>query len=66
MRDDFLLGAAKGGQAEDGIQDGEGSGGDGAPPVEGLTDAEMLMQLFMSFLARGRAYSPMTDLTAKF
>lgn len=36
MRDDFLLGAAEGGQAEDGIQDGEGSGGDVTPPVEGV------------------------------
>ncbi len=36
MRDDFLLGASKGGQAEDRIQDGEGSGGDVTPPVEGV------------------------------
>ena len=36
MRDDFLLGAAEGGQVEDGIQDGEGSGGDVTPPVGGV------------------------------
>ncbi len=34
MRDDFFLGASKGGQAEDGIQDGKGSGGDVTPLVE--------------------------------
>ena len=38
MRDDLLLGAAEGGQAEDGIQDGKGSGGDVTPPVEGVLE----------------------------
>ena len=44
MHDDFLLRAAKGGQAEDGVQDGESGGGDVPPPVEGLARLGMIMR----------------------
>jgi hypothetical protein len=44
MHDDFLLRAAKGGQAEDGVQDGESGGGDVPPPVEGLARVGMIMR----------------------
>jgi hypothetical protein len=44
MHDNLLLRAAKSGQAEDGVQDGESGGGDVPPPVEGLAQAGMIMR----------------------
>jgi hypothetical protein len=44
MHDNLLLRAAKSGQAEDGVQDGESGGGDAPPPVEGLAQAGMIMR----------------------
>jgi|SRR5450830_1514371 hypothetical protein len=44
MHDNLLLRAAKSGQAEDGVQDGESGGGDVPPPVEGVAQAGMIMR----------------------
>jgi len=44
MHDNLLLRTSEGGQAEDGVQDGESGGGDFPPLVEGLARVGMIMR----------------------
>jgi hypothetical protein len=65
MHDNLLLFTSEGGQAEDGVQDGESGGGDFPPPVEGLAPVGMIMR-YLSIRRVPKPYPAMINLTCCF